>query len=72
MVVSDYGNDDGDGDVDGVNDCDEVVMGHRFDPELDRINEPFRIMSWPRRWYTGRNNKAVRRCKIVVLSLAGL
>lgn len=40
MVVSGYGNDDGDdgdGDVDGVNDCDEMV-GHRFDPELDRID----------------------------------
>jgi hypothetical protein len=38
VVVNDYGNDendDDDGDVDGVNDCDEVA-GHRFDPELDR------------------------------------
>lgn len=43
MAVSDYGNDendDDDGDADGVNDYDEVV-GHRFDPELDRIDEAF-------------------------------
>lgn len=68
MVVSDYGNDendDGDGDVDGVNDCGGVVVGHRFDPELDRIDGHGR-------WYTGRNSKAVRRCKIVVLSLVAL